>query len=195
MIVELLTAEHADAVKHLFESPKFMGTDTRVNHFKDPDAQFLKLAYDTFCDTYLSDLKNYRAYGTIENDVITSYASGYMSPDAPEWYGTMARSKDRHALQQSVDKLIEYNEGLGRYRFYTLFSTRHDRAIRRHMYSPYNEARYTYSNDYMVPAKTKCLYTTAWHVLFNRTLLPVDTIVRCSTLKAEFRSLPIAGNI
>lgn len=194
MNIELLNTTHAGAARHLFESPKYMGTDPRVNLFKEGDAQFNELAYNTFCDTYLSDLKNYRAYGAIEDGVLIAYASGYMSPDSPEWFGTMARSKNRSALQLAVDALIAYNESVGRCRFYTLFNVKHAKSIRRHMYSAYNEARYTYVDDYVVPAKTRCMYTVAWNVLFNRTLVPVDTVVRCSTLKKECRTeLPIGG--
>jgi len=69
-----------------------------------------------------------------------------------------------------------------------MFNATYARVFRKLAFSKLNKERYGAFDEFTVAAKEKCLYTLPWQILFNRTLLPVDTIVRCTFLKQEYRT-------
>jgi hypothetical protein len=92
--------------------------------------------------------------------------------------------------------VIKFNEAEGLFKFYTLANVEHAKLLRRWTFSPWANERYGYVDEYTVPAKTQCKYNLHWQILFNRVLIPVDTVVRCTYLKQEYRTqLPVAGNL
>jgi hypothetical protein len=128
--------------------------------------------------------------------MVTAMFSFYESVDSPDWYATQIRSLDSTSIPFVLDKVIEHNEANGRLKFFSLFNERYRKAFRKFAFSDYNDARYASFDEFIVPAKTKCIYSLPWSILFNRTLLPVDSVVRCSYLKKEYRlELPKGGNI
>jgi len=197
MSVIKLTSQHIDQIKGLFTHKKYMGKDINDDAFKLESASINKITYDIFCANYLSDLNNFHAYGYIENDEIKSLISFYESAEEPAWYYTVYRSSGNNELLRPVlDKVIEYNESNGRLKFYTLVHQRHSKLLRRFHWSKYNDERYGYFDEYIVPSKFKCYYTNAWELLYKRLLLPEDSIVRCNFLKQEYRTqLPQGGNL
>jgi hypothetical protein len=195
-IIEL-NDSHAEKTQHLFDSKNFMGTDVQTNYFVPTDRNPMsKIYYAGFQHTYLTGLASYKALG-LEDDQgnILGYISFYLSPNEPVWYGTMIRSaRNKEYVRQLLDAAIEYNEKLGRYRFYTLWSAKHAKLLRRFAFSGNANERYDYFDECIVPAKTKCIYQNFWTILFSRILLPTDTIVRCTYLKKEHRTeTPIGG--
>jgi hypothetical protein len=197
MIIEKLNSSHAEALRPAFTEVKYMGTDVTTNHFMETDAKFLQIAYDGFCDTYLSGLNSYHAYGSIEGGIVTSYVSFYESQETPDWYGTQFRGMyGRGALQEVLDETIKHNEANGRLKFFSLFNAKYKRSIRKFMFSNWANERYDSIDEYLVPARTRCIHQTSWQVLFNRTLVPVDSMVRCTFLKQKYRTeIPVAGNL
>jgi superfamily I DNA and/or RNA helicase len=196
MEVVQLNKQHAEASKILFTSKNFMGVDHSTNHFLDDDADFLQLSYDSFADNYISGLESFKAFGVIEGDYVTSMITFYESSDNPEWYWTQIRSKNNTYIPDLLDKVIEYNESKGRLKFYSLFNKKYEKSMRRFAFSEYNNERYDSFDECIIPAKTKCYYSTPWALLFSRTMLPVDSIIRCSFLKQKYRiQIPIAGNL
>ena len=212
MNIVKLDKSHRDAAKNLFYSTqKYMGVDNAVDSYKfvdkklEPEYQelvkninFNDTMYAAFCGTYLNDLKTFHAFGNINDDgQVTAFATFYESQEEPAWYCTLYRSDgDKNTLKALLDKCIEYNEANGRLKFFTLFNEKHAKLLRRFTYSDYNNERYGYFDEMLVPKKTKCFYGKYWEVLFKRTLLPADTIIRCSFLKQEYRTLlPVGGNI
>jgi hypothetical protein len=197
MSVVRLTSNHTEQVKDLFVNKKFMGKNIDDPAFKLQDTTFNKLTYDMFCSNYLSDLKNFHAYGYIEDNTVKSLISFYESVEEPAWYYTMYRSSGNNELLRPVlDEVIAHNEERNRLKFYTLVHQKHSRLLRRFHWSKYNDERYGYFDEYIVPTKNKCYYTNAWELLYKRMLLPEDSIVRCNYLKQEYRpDLPIGGNI
>jgi hypothetical protein len=197
MSVIKLNSNHAEQIKELFVNKKFMGVNVADAAFKLEDTTFNKLTYDIFCNNYLSDLKNFHAYGYIEDHTVKSLISFYESPEEPAWYYTMYRSSGNNELLRPVlDAVIDHNEEHDRLKFYTLVHQKHSKLLRRFHWSKYNDERYGYFDEYMVPEKNKCYYTNAWELLYKRMLLPEDSIVRCNYLKQEYRTeLPIGGNI
>lgn len=197
MEIRRLTSSDAQNLKPLYSTKKYMGVSTDTNTFVGADKkEFLELAYNVFCDTYLSGLNNYSAFGVIEDGEVTSMISAYQSPDNPEWYWTQIRSNNANGIKPCLDSVLKYQEASGRLKFYTMFNAKYKKSWRRFAFSEYNSERYGYFDEYMVPAKTKCLYMMPWFVLYNRTLLPVDSIVRTTFLKQEYREqLAIGGNI
>ena len=122
----------------------------------------------------------------------------YDSSDEPAWYYTLCRSNgNKKALLELFDAVLSIQEKKARYKFYTLINVKHADLLRDFTYSDYNNERYGYYDEYVVPAKTLCYYNNAWELLFKKVMLPVDSLVRCSFLKQEFRpSEPLrAGGI
>lgn len=192
MSVVKLNSTHTDAVKNLFSTGKYMGTKVNV------DSNFNKVLYNIFCNNYLADLSNFHAYGHIgEDGEVKALISFYESVEEPAWYYTLYRSSGNNNLLRDVlDIVIDHNERNGRLKFYTLTTSKHTKLLRRFHWSEYNNDRYGYFNEFLVPAKTKCFYINPWELLYKRFLIPEDSIVRCNYLKQEYRTiLPIGGNI
>jgi hypothetical protein len=145
----------------------------------------------SFCDTYLSNLQDFHAYGCIENSKITAFISFYESYEEPSWFWTKHRG-DGISLISVLDEVIRYNERNGRLKFYVLDAYQSNESF----WSKYNEGRYGYFDEFKVLAKNKCFYTNPWELLFNRTSINQDCIIRCNYLKQEYRTiLPIGGNL
>lgn len=199
MSVVKLNSGHADTVKLLFKNKKYMGVNVSSPEFKNNDESlnFNKLLYDIFCSNYLSDLNNFHAYGYLEGNEIKALISFYESDEEPSWFYTIYRSAGNNNLLRDVlDSVIQHNEDRGRLKFYTLTSARHTRLLRRFHWSNYNNQRYGYFDEFLVPAKHKCFYINPWELLYKRFLVPEDSIVRCNYLKQEYRTkLPIGGNL
>jgi hypothetical protein len=197
MSVVKLNSNHSEQIKDLFMNKKYMGLDISDPAFKLEDTTFNRLTYDIFCNNYLSDLKNFHAYGYIQDNTVKSLISFYESVEEPAWYYTIYRSSgDNELLRPVLDSVIEHNESQGRLKFYTLVHKRHSRLLRRFHWSKYNNERYGYFDEFIVPERCKCYYTNAWELLYKRMLLPEESIVRCNYLKQEYRTeLPIGGNI
>lgn len=136
--------------------------------------------HEMFTSIYLANLNNFHAYGSIdESGYISSIVSFYEAIDEPAWYCTLQTPDP--VLMNAV---IDINELNGRLKFYVIANNN------------IAAARYDYVDEFNVPAKTKCCYTSAWELLFKRELSLVDSIVRCYYLKQEYRTvLPIGGNI
>jgi hypothetical protein len=197
MSVVRLSSEHREQVAHLFNVKKYMGKDIEDEAFKLRDTTFNKLTYDMFCANYLTDLNNFHAYGYVEDDQVKALISFYESVEEPAWYYTIYRSSGNNELLRPVlDSVIEHNEERGRLKFYTLVHQRHSKLLRRFHWSKYNDDRYGYFDEYIVPERFKCYYINAWELLYKRMLLPEDSIVRCNYLKQEYRTtLPQGGNL
>lgn len=191
-----LTKEHTEACAELFQGNKFMG-EVMSDHEAYTDATNMVM-YNRFVSTYLSNLKNYHAIGAIGDDGnLKGFLSFYESVEEPAWYYTLCRSDGTLSLAKDLlDYAIKFNEDNGRFKFYTLVNSKHAKLLRKFSWSDYNNERYGYFDEYMVPAKNKCFYVNAWELLFKRVLLPTDTTVRCSFLKQEFReTLAVGGGL
>jgi hypothetical protein len=199
MTVVKLDRSHAPAVKNLFLSKKYMGVDITNTNFTQTGngEEFNAELYNIFCSTYLSDLNNFHAYGYLENNKIKALISFYESNEEPSWFYTVYRSSGNNNLLRAVlDTVIEHNEKNGRLKFYTLTHATHTRLLRRFHWSKYNDERYGYFDEFLVPARNKCLYVNPWELLYKRFLVPEDSIVRCNYLKQEYRiTLPIGGGL
>lgn len=192
-MIELLNNTHIETIKPLFYKNLYMGVDHRTSFFMDKDVDFLSMAYNNFCETYLTDLRNYKAFGCVEDGVVKAYIAFYESDESPEWFWTQVRSGSSDRLPEILDEVMSYNEQNGRLKFYSMFNLKYAKTFRRLAFSKENSDRYGMFDEYIVPAKTKCKYAMHWQVLYNRTLVPVDTVVRCTFLKHEFRNIPVAG--
>lgn len=189
MQVVKLEQKHIQSIRRLFEQKKYMGAFIHSNYFSASDQDFVDYYHTAFCDTYLSGLKNYHAMGAIDDlGVVQGLLGFYESNDDASWYGTNIRnSGDNKVAQLLLDHAIKYNEDNGRFKFYTLWSAKHAKLLRRFAFSEWANERYDYFDEYVVPAKHQCQYSLPWQILYNRTLIPIDTVVRCTFLKREYR--------
>lgn len=195
MIVKL-TAQHKDAVKLLFFGKnKYMGSSS----FADNDDNFQQKLYNIFCDSYLSDLKHHHAFGFYnkETDTVEAFMSFYQGVSEPSWYFTVGRSLGNNFLLKDIlDTVMEFNESQGLFKFYTVMNKKQGRLMRRLGFSNTATERYDFFDEYVVSPKHKTFYSTHWEVLYKRNLLPVETVIRCTFLKQQYRiNLPNAGNI
>lgn len=200
MPVIKLNKNHTESVKHLFENKKYMGVHTNSTELikTHADLNFNSILYETFCTNYLSDLNSFHAFGYIdEENKVQSLISFYESIEEPSWYYTVYRSSgNNNLLREVLDQVIDYNESNGRLKFYSLTNANHTKLLRKFHWSKYNDERYGFFDEFLVPAKNKCFYINHWELLYKRFLVPNDSIVRCNYLKQEYRlKLPIGGNI
>ena len=142
-------------------------------------------------------MSSYHAYGAItdlgEIDAISSF---YESNDEASWYGTGIRnSGNKYTAQLLLDAMIKHNEEQGRFKFYTLWSTKHAKLLRRLAFSEYNNERYDYFDEFYVNERHACLFSMPWQILYNRTLSLEDTTVRCTFLKQKYRVPFNAGRL
>lgn len=173
MSVIKLTSEHVSMVASMFDA------GTSIN-------------YEIFCSNYLSDLNNFHAFGYIENNSIKAIISFYESVDEPAWYYMSHKSIENiNLLNDVLDEVIKYNESNNRLKFYTL-----DDSLDRLHWNNHSDKKYGYFDEFVVPSKTKCFYINAWELLYKRTVLPNDSVVRCNYLKQKYRhKLPVGGNL
>jgi len=198
MRVEQLTDMHKEAIKPLFGVKKWMGVDASAGAFIHEAYDFENVYYTNFCNTYLSGLNSYHAFGAFnDNGEVIGFIGFYESSDNAEWYWTHVLTKDaagKKVIPAILDKVIAYNESNGRLKFYSMWNAKYAKVYRRLAFSIENSERYDSFDEYMVPAKHRVLYTMPWMVLYGRILLPVDSIVRCTFLKQQYREeLLIAG--
>jgi hypothetical protein len=190
MEVIKLTAIYSTDIRHLFNSPKFMGASTTTNYFVGPDLEISNFYHKTFTETYLSDLNSYHAYGCIDDTGhVTTILGFYESSDDASWYWNHIRTVGNNAdeIKLVLDRVIAHNEVKGRYKFYSMFPKKYANTYRRLAFSKYNSERYDYFDEFSVNEKHQCAFTLPWQILYNRTLVPVDTIVRCTFLKQQYR--------
>jgi hypothetical protein len=198
MTVVKLDHTHKEVVKPLFQHASYMGMNiVATPAFELEGKSWNTLTYDIFCNTYLSGLNNFHAYGYIKDGVVQALISFYESDEEPAWYYTIYRSMgDNNLLRPVLDAVIKHNEDRKRFKFYTLVHSKHSRLLRRFHWSEYNDERYDYIDEFVVPAKAKCYYTNAWELLFKKLLLPEESTVRCNFLKQKYRTeIPVGGNL
>lgn len=168
-----LDDSHIAMTKHLFEYKT--GTNTIDYH-------------SAFYETYLSGLKNFHAFGAVANNTITGIITFYESIDEASWYCTGVRNSGNSvAIKKLLDTAMDYNEKNGRFKFYSLLAAKHARGWRKFMFSEEASVRYDYFDEFFVQSKHQCEFNLHWQILFNRTLVDDDTIVRCTFLKQQFR--------
>ena len=197
MKISRLATEHSEPVRNLYRTSKYMGVDVAGNWGNSVET-YNDFLFSVFQKTYLSGLNNFQAYGLFnDSGELECLISLYDSSDEPSWYYTMCRSRgNTDLLKQLFDEVIRIQESKNRFKFYTLVNVRHAPLLRKFTYSDYNNERYGYYDEFVVPAKTRCYYNNAWELLFKKVLLPVDSVVRCSYLKQEYRpELPIGGGL
>lgn len=173
-----------------------MSNSITPSHYGTP-TELMELRYMTFTTTYLSDLTNYHAYGAIsENGEMVGISSFYESNDEASWYGTGIRnSGNKCTARLLLDAMIAHNEERGRFKFYTLWSIKHAKLLRRFVFNEYNNERYDYFDEFYVKDKHMCMFSLPWQILYNRSLIPIDSVVRCTFLKQKYRTLFNAGKL
>jgi hypothetical protein len=165
MIIKLLP-EHQTIVKDLMDTAPLNGTNP--------------LSFEMFNGIYLTDLNNFHAYGYFIDNKLKAVISFYESDEDPAWYCTSYLGTDYNDIMLLLERVIFHNENYKRLKFYTLNSAGS-------LWDKYQNDRYTYVNELSVTRLTRCNYTNHWEVLFNRSLLNIDTIIRCYYLKQEHR--------
>jgi hypothetical protein len=167
MQIIILNETHREMVRELF--------DDTASHL-------------TFCQTYLSGLENFKAVGIEVDGKIQGFVSFYASPTEPSWFLTMIEG---NLIPGIIDYVINYNEKIGKLKFYSI-----KESVRTKFLSNYASSRYKFIDEFVVPAKKKCIYPVFWEIFFSNGLIDYDTTVTCYFLKQAHRTdLPSAGNI
>lgn len=190
MNVIKLNAEHIAKLHHLFQIPKFMGVKTEQFHLRPNLGAFSEVYLKMFAATYLTDSQNYHAYGVQDDQGnINSILGFYESIDDASWYWTHVRTTGNNGNEIKIllDKVMEHNEKNGRFKFYSMFPLEYRKVYRRLAFSDFAKERYDYFDEYQVEAKHYPIFLLSWQILYNRTLVPVNSIVRCTFLKQKYR--------
>lgn len=145
---------------------------------------------DNFANIYLSGLNSFHCVGQFDDTgILKGVVSFYEDINDPSWYITnRIQSRNSDNMTLLLDTVIKHQENNRRLKFYTLLTD----SIKLKL-GKLNTNRYDYYDEYIVPEKSKCFYTHAWEILFKRTLLPVESVVRCSFLKQEYRTKKMLG--
>ena len=200
MNIRQLNDQDREAVKNLFVNPRYMGRHDINEFYLKPQEQHDQNTqyYHNFVNAYLTGLPGYTALGAWVNDHLVGLISAYQSTDEPSWYYTQIKSTghSKFTVTSLLDHMIEFQESQGRLKFYSLWNLRYQRSMRKFAVSSKTQNRYDYFDEYVVPDRHKCFYNHHWQILFNRVLLPVDTVVRCTFLKQQYRQqLPVGGGL
>lgn len=193
-----LTVNDTDAVKSLFFNHNmFMGVGINNHAVGDETSrERQELLFNNFTCTYLSELKSYYAYGYFNDDnELLALIGYYMSNDDASWYWTQVRTKGNNSKEIKVvlDKVMEVNEWRGLNKFYSMFPLRYRDTYRRLAFSTKARERYDYFDEFYVEDKHQPIFNLPWQILYNRVLVPVDTIVRCTFLKQKYRETLFNG--
>jgi hypothetical protein len=167
MIIKLLP-EHHNVVKELIDNATLKSINS--------------LSYMMFNGIYLADLNNFHAYGYFTDDKLKAVISFYESDEDPAWYYTSYLGLTENDINILLDSVILHNENNKRLKFYTL-------NFRNSVWDKYQNERYSYVNELLVPRLSRCNFTNHWEVLFNRSLLDTDITIRCYYLKQEHRTI------
>ena len=68
-----------------------------------------------------------------------------------------------------------------------MFPTKYINTYRRLAFSKQASERYDYFDEFFVSERHQAKFSLPWQILYNRTLIPVDTVVRCTFLKQKYR--------
>lgn len=151
--------------------------------------------YVNFCQTYLRDFKQFHAFGYFnKNNKLTAFISFFKSYDDASWYWMDARYESFSEASKILDQIIKFCEEYGFMKFYCLLPKDDDETYNK-ILSKKTLERYSYFDEFYVGAKEKCLFNLPWQILYWRTLPQIDTVVRCSFLKNEYRRPFKASNI
>lgn len=192
-----LNYKHKEAVQDLFSlsNSRYMGSGEFINQ----NPNWHNRMFEIFCDTYLSDLDHYHAFGAFDETTnrIEAFISFYEDINEPSWFLTSGRSFGNNFLLKDIlDVIMEYNESKGRLKFFTVANRRQMRLMRKLGFSERAQERYDYFDEYIINPREKPFYNDHWEILYRRRLLLVETVVRCTFLKKEYRTiLPNGGNI
>lgn len=190
MSVIKLTSKHADIIRHLFKGHRFMSVSTDKNYFVGNELKFEEFYYEAFKETYLTDLQSYHAYGYLDKEGnITTILGFYESNEDASWYWNHIRTTGNNAshIKKVLDAVLEHNEKNGRFKFYSMFPTKYINTYRRLAFSKHASERYDYFDEFYVSERHQTKFSLPWQILYNKTLIPVDTVVRCTFLKQKYR--------
>lgn len=183
MKVIKLKKEHELLIKPLFFTKKFMGSNSNTQFSAD-------FYHEVFVTTYMSNLNNYHAYGVQDNkNNIVALLGFYESDEEPCWYWNQVRTlgNNKNEIKMLLDKVIEHNELNGRCKFYSMFPIKYRKIYRKLAFSNFNNERYDYFDEYYIKSNYQTKFSLAWQILYNRSLVTTDTIVRCTFLKQKYR--------
>lgn len=147
-------------------------------------------------ETYLSGLNSFQAWGSRDDQgSLTAVICSYQAMDEPAWYMTLCMATAGSAADclALLEQVIADNERQGRWKFYVLTGPGNSPVL---WSGPDDLPRYDYVDEYQVKAKNKCVYTRAWEILFRKTLVNADRVVRCYYLQQQHRRvLPQGGGL
>lgn len=149
-----------------------------------------KFHYEYFCDHYLRGFDGY-SIGFIQDDKVEALIGYEIDKEEPSWFLTLFRASgkgERH-LPWCLDLACSHNEMEKRLKFYSCMNAKHagKTNIRKFLFSEDVNQRYDYFDEYIVKANEKCPHNKHYELLYMRYTYPVDTVVRCTYLKQEYR--------
>lgn len=150
-----------------------------------------KLYSDKFIQNFLTNLTNFSGYGFLDSSTnrILSIIGYHKNNYDSSWYLTDFTICGNGVMpfRHLIDSVTNINEQEGRFKFYLLIPTLDIKLVTKTLLGEKIKNEYDFFDEYYVPAKHKVKYMLAWHILYDTTLLPIDTIVRCYFKKNTHR--------
>lgn len=190
-MIDVLDYKHVDSVKHLFyDNAKFMSSKEAFREVGNrTEEKVRKFHYDYFCEHYL--LGEGYSIGFLQDDKVEALIGYDIDKFEPSWFFTLFRAsgKGAHHLPWCLDLAISHNELEKRLKFYSCMNAKHagKKNIRKFLFSDDVNQRYDYFDEYIVKANESCHHAKHYEHLYMRHTYPVDTVVRCTYLKQEYR--------
>ncbi len=175
-MIEKLNQTHAGMVKRLLSHPKYFGIV--VNH-------------QIIISRGTDHLTNFHAYGDVVNGELIAFMTFCESYTEPSWYCMhyLDITEDGGSSVAILNAAIGHNESRGRLKFYSCRATEDQLLLLPDTaWDQTNFNRYEHVDEFIVHAKTRCIFDNQYLLMHNNQLQPFDSINMCHFLKQEYRT-------
>lgn len=192
-MIDVLDYKHVDSVKHLFyDNAKFMSSKEAFReHGNRTEEKVRKFHYDYFCDYYLNGNGDGYAIGFVQDNRVEAFMTYQADKEEPSWFLTLIRAsgKGEQHLPLCLDFAVRHHESEKRLKFYSCMNARYAAkpTMRKLLFSEDVNKRYDYFDEYITKAHEKCAHPKHFKLLYQHFTYPVDTVVRCTYMKREYR--------
>lgn len=166
-----LTIDDADEIRMLY-----LQGDLLVSRYN-----FDISLFETFLETYLTDLNMFSAYGAFDGNKLISYIATHQSLDLPFW--SIKQAKGEKIDLELLSWISKEQEKENRNNFYIL--TDSDIIL--------NLDRYECLYETTIPSNMQCVHQYFWNFFFDRKLIDADVSIYQYILQPSLRRLNVSG--
>lgn len=145
---------------------------------------------------YLSQDNGYQCFGCFDGPALVGTLTADYLVRRPEWIlrriaveqSLKGSAQAAEVTQRLMAHALDFGEAHGYYQHKNLIPAKYRNAhLKFWGGQPAREGRYDVFQLEFVPANTRSRFAEHWELLFGRITMPIDSVVRVSMLKPEFR--------